>query len=90
PPPPPPPPPPSLRLGSWGFGEGEKKKTWGVEPNIKERQKKPEGRGTLHTLEATLTTPDVLVMLVDHNQFKAVSGDSVTQAFIVDTKGVWR
>ncbi|EOD6081686.1 hypothetical protein ACWJHM_004507, partial [Klebsiella pneumoniae] len=26
----------------------------------------------------------------DHNQFKAVSGDSVTQAFIVDTKGVWR
>ncbi|EOJ2997014.1 hypothetical protein ACM2RR_004470, partial [Klebsiella pneumoniae] len=23
-------------------------------------------------------------------QFKAVSGDSVTQAFIVDTKGVWR
>ncbi|MGH6243958.1 hypothetical protein ACRFOP_21755, partial [Klebsiella pneumoniae] len=37
-----------------------------------------------------LTTPDVLVMLVDHNEFKAVSGDSVTQAFIVDTKGVWR
>ncbi|EQA4035567.1 hypothetical protein ACX2JX_005160, partial [Klebsiella pneumoniae] len=27
---------------------------------------------------------------VDHNEFKAVSGDSVTQAFIVDTKGVWR
>ncbi|EOD6012289.1 TPA: hypothetical protein ACTVA2_004808, partial [Klebsiella pneumoniae] len=26
----------------------------------------------------------------DHNEFKAVSGDSVTQAFIVDTKGVWR
>ncbi|MDP0947695.1 hypothetical protein, partial [Klebsiella pneumoniae] len=26
----------------------------------------------------------------DHNQFKAVSGDSVTQACIVDTKGVWR
>ncbi|HGL6726487.1 TPA: hypothetical protein ACKFMZ_004770, partial [Klebsiella pneumoniae] len=22
--------------------------------------------------------------------FKAVSGDSVTQAFIVDSKGVWR
>ncbi|HHR3269420.1 TPA: hypothetical protein ACS3VR_004289, partial [Klebsiella pneumoniae] len=26
----------------------------------------------------------------DHNEFKAVSDDSVTQAFIVDTKGVWR
>ncbi|PJG94074.1 UDP-N-acetyl-D-mannosamine dehydrogenase, partial [Klebsiella pneumoniae] len=42
------------------------------------------------TLEAALASADVLVMLVDHNQFKAVSGDSVTQAFIVDTKGVWR
>nr|VUD31837.1 UDP-glucose dehydrogenase [Raoultella sp. NCTC 9187] len=26
-------------------------------------------------------------MLVDHHEFKAVGGDSVTQAFIVDTKG---
>ncbi|MGP6839376.1 UDP-N-acetyl-D-mannosamine dehydrogenase, partial [Klebsiella pneumoniae] len=42
------------------------------------------------TLEGALASADVLVMLVDHNQFKAVSGDSVTQAFIVDTKGVWR
>ncbi|MGP6955252.1 UDP-N-acetyl-D-mannosamine dehydrogenase, partial [Klebsiella pneumoniae] len=45
---------------------------------------------TLATLEAALASADVLVMLVDHNEFKAVSGDSVTQAFIVDTKGVWR
>ncbi len=44
----------------------------------------------LATLEAALASADVLVMLVDHNEFKAVSGDSVTQAFIVDTKGVWR
>ncbi|MGP6950015.1 UDP-N-acetyl-D-mannosamine dehydrogenase, partial [Klebsiella pneumoniae] len=48
------------------------------------------GLCTLATLEVALTSADVLVMLVDHNQFKAVSGDSVTQAFIVDTKGVWR
>ncbi|MGH6238261.1 UDP-N-acetyl-D-mannosamine dehydrogenase, partial [Klebsiella pneumoniae] len=45
---------------------------------------------TLAILEPALPPPDVLVMLVDHNEFKAVSGDSVTQAFIVDTKGVWR
>ncbi len=30
-------------------------------------------------LEAALASADVLVMLVDHNQFKAVSGDSVTR-----------
>ena len=37
-----------------------------------------------------LASADVLVMLVDHYEFKAVSGDSVTQAYIIDTKGVWR
>ncbi|MFR9698735.1 UDP-N-acetyl-D-mannosamine dehydrogenase, partial [Klebsiella pneumoniae] len=52
--------------------------------------KKSTGLCTLATLGATLASADVLVMLVDHNEFKAVSGDSVTQAFIVDTKGVWR
>ncbi|MGJ8343559.1 UDP-N-acetyl-D-mannosamine dehydrogenase, partial [Klebsiella pneumoniae] len=58
--------------------------------NIHALPKKLDGLGTQATLDAALTTADVLVMLVDHNEFKAVSGDSVTQAFIVDTKGVWR
>ncbi|MGP6695596.1 UDP-N-acetyl-D-mannosamine dehydrogenase, partial [Klebsiella pneumoniae] len=62
----------------------------GGEPNVKVRRKKRGGLGTLSTWGAVRSTTDVLVMLVDHNQFKAVSGDSVTQAFIVDTKGVWR
>ena len=61
-----------------------------VEPNIHALPKKLDGLCTLAPLEAALASADVLVMLVDHNQFKAVSGDSVTQAFIVDTKGVWR
>ena len=42
------------------------------------------------TLDEALASADVLVMLVDHKEFKAVGGDSVSQQFIVDTKGVWR
>ncbi|MGP6885416.1 UDP-N-acetyl-D-mannosamine dehydrogenase, partial [Klebsiella pneumoniae] len=61
-----------------------------VEPSIHSLQKKLGGLCLLAIFGSALSTPDVLVMLVDHNQFKAVSGDSVTQAFIVDTKGVWR
>ncbi len=61
-----------------------------VEPNIHALPKKLDGLCTLATLRRRWRSADVLVMLVDHNQFKAVSGDSVTQAFIVDTKGVWR
>ncbi|MGR7957624.1 hypothetical protein ACU6HD_23605, partial [Escherichia coli] len=29
-------------------------------------------------------------MLVDHIQFKAISGDNVRQQYVVDAKGVWR
>ena len=61
-----------------------------VEPNIHALPKKLDGLCTLATLDAALASADVLVMLVDHHEFKAVSGDSVTQAYIIDTKGVWR
>ncbi len=50
-----------------------------VEPNIHALPKKLEGLCTLATLDAALASADVLVMLVDHNEFKAVSGDSVTR-----------
>ncbi|WP_176673818.1 hypothetical protein, partial [Salmonella enterica] len=37
-----------------------------------------------------LAAADVLVMLVDHDEFKAIPGDAVHQRYVVDTKGVWR
>ena len=43
-----------------------------------------------YRLDDALATADVLVLLVDHNAFKAVSGDAVRQQYVVDTKGVWR
>ncbi len=52
-----------------------------VEPNIHALPKKLDGLCTLATLEAALASAEVLVMLVDHNQFKAVSGDSVTGVY---------
>ncbi len=39
-------------------------------------------------LDAALTAADVLVMLVDHDEFKAIPGDAVHQRYAVDTK-VW-
>jgi len=32
----------------------------------------------------------VIVMLVDHKQFKAIPAEQVVQTYIVDTKGVWK
>lgn len=52
--------------------------------------RKLDGICQLATLDDALASADVLVMLVDHNEFKAIKGDAVLQQYIVDTKGVWR
>ena len=61
-----------------------------VEPNIHQLPKKLDGLCQLATLDDALARADVLVMLVDHNEFKGIKGDAVQQQYIVDTKGVWR
>lgn len=61
-----------------------------VEPHVQQLPEKLRGKATLQSLEDALQQADVLVMLVDHRQFKAIPPDSVQQAWIVDTKGVWR
>ena len=72
-------------IAEWHKGE-----TLVVEPNIHELPAKLAGHCTLTALDDALTTADVLVLLVDHKEFKATSGDAVRQQYIVDTKGVWR
>ncbi|VFS14241.1 UDP-N-acetyl-D-mannosamine dehydrogenase [Enterobacter cancerogenus] len=53
-------------------------------------RQKLAGHCTLTALDAALATADVLVLLVDHKDFKAIAGDAVRQQYVVDTKGVWR
>ncbi|OAT15393.1 UDP-glucose dehydrogenase [Buttiauxella noackiae ATCC 51607] len=72
-------------LSSWHSGT-----TLAVEPNIHELPKKLSGHCELATTEEALEQADVLVMLVDHQSFKAIPGTQVQQRWIVDTKGVWR
>ncbi len=72
-------------VADWHSGE-----TQVVEPNIRRLPKKLEGKCSLTSLEAALGSADVLVMLVDHKQFRALDGAAIEQAFVVDTKGVWR
>ncbi|WP_318390975.1 UDP-N-acetyl-D-mannosamine dehydrogenase [Enterobacter sp.] len=61
-----------------------------VEPNIHQLPKSLEGISQLASLEQALANADVLVMLVDHNEFKAIDSETIAQPYIVDTKGVWR
>lgn len=72
-------------IADWHQGE-----TLLVEPNIHQLPKTLSERATLVELEAALEQADVLVMLVDHQPFKAVDTARLKSRWLVDTKGVWR
>ncbi len=72
-------------IAHWNVGA-----TWVVEPNVHTLPREMAAKAQLVSLEHALQQADVLVMLVDHKQFKAVNGVQVTQRWIIDTKGVWR
>ncbi|MCQ4969529.1 UDP-N-acetyl-D-mannosamine dehydrogenase [Atlantibacter hermannii] len=73
------------QIAQWNSGE-----TLVVEPNIHQLPDSLATDCTLVSLDDALAQADVLVMLVDHAPFKAVEASAVQQAWIVDTKGVWR
>jgi len=73
------------RIAEWHPGQ-----TLVVEPYVEQLPPSLAGHVTLTGLDSALACADVLVMLVDHRPFKARQPDSITQRWIVDTKGVWR
>ena len=72
-------------IADWHQGE-----TLVVEPHISQLPPSLAAQATLLTTEDALQQADVLVMLVDHRQFRVIAADAVSQRWIVDTKGVWR
>ncbi|SFU49882.1 UDP-N-acetyl-D-mannosamine dehydrogenase [Xenorhabdus koppenhoeferi] len=72
-------------VAQWHVGQ-----TVAVEPNVHELPKSLKGLVELIDVVQALEEADVLLMLVDHRQFKAIGGDAVKQKWVVDTKGVWR
>ncbi|KGM27898.1 UDP-N-acetyl-D-mannosamine dehydrogenase [Photorhabdus luminescens] len=72
-------------IAQWHAGE-----TLAVEPHVHELPASLKEIARLVNLEKALEEADILLMLVDHNQFKAVNSHEIKQKWIVDTKGVWR
>ncbi|CDL87006.1 UDP-N-acetyl-D-mannosamine dehydrogenase [Xenorhabdus cabanillasii] len=64
--------------------------TLAVEPNIHKLPHSLKGIVELADLQQALKEADVVLMLVDHSQFKAINGNQIKQKWVVDTKGVWR
>jgi UDP-N-acetyl-D-mannosaminuronic acid dehydrogenase len=72
-------------IAQWHSGE-----TLVVEPNIHQLPAALSSHASLVNTADALAQADVLVLLVDHNEFKVVESSRITQRYIVDTKGVWR
>lgn len=72
-------------IADWHSGE-----TLVVEPNIEHLPASLVGHVALKTIAEALQQADVIVMLVDHQQFKAIRPEEIKQSWVVDTKGVWR
>ncbi|WP_434675147.1 UDP-N-acetyl-D-mannosamine dehydrogenase [Pseudomonas sp. D3-10] len=60
-----------------------------VEPNIEALPKQLAGQLKLVTIDSAITDADVIVLLVDHNAFKAIPSSILTSHKVVDTRGVW-
>lgn len=60
-----------------------------VEPNIEELPSKLAGKLGLSSIEAALAEADVVVLLVDHKDFKEIPGSILVSHRVVDTRGVW-
>ncbi|MEQ2024258.1 UDP-N-acetyl-D-mannosamine dehydrogenase [Xenorhabdus szentirmaii] len=72
-------------VAQWHAGQ-----TVAVEPNVRELPDSLQDLVELSDTEQALREADILLMLVDHSQFKAIHGDTIKQKWVVDTKGVWR
>lgn len=60
-----------------------------VEPNIEELPAELAGKIKLASIETALAEADVLVLLVDHREFKEIPACDLGSNQIIDTRGVW-
>ncbi len=72
-------------IAEWHRGQ-----SWVVEPHIDALPAALGDKATLVSRAQALAQADVLVMLVDHDHFRAVDASQVKQGWVVDTRGVWR
>ncbi|MGG5751850.1 UDP-N-acetyl-D-mannosamine dehydrogenase [Zafaria sp. Z1313] len=63
-----------------------------AEPHIHELPASLAGRGNVELAEthAAIAGADVVLLLVDHQQFKAIHADELAGKGVIDTRGMWR
>lgn len=60
-----------------------------VEPNVQKLPEILEGKVEFAPLERALELADIVLLLVDHHQFKSVAPNSINHRVVIDTRGIW-
>ena len=83
---------PALNIAVDLAEELEDKQILAVEPNVSELPKRLKGFDNVELVSYTdaLEQADVIVLLVDHKEFKALTTNQFEGKKVVDTKGLWR
>ena len=61
-----------------------------VEPNVEQLPPSLAALGELTPLHDAVATADILIVLVDHKQFKRFDVSAIESCRLIDTKGIWR
>lgn len=79
---------PALAITAWLANENIAN-ILAVEPNIKRLQEKYSHNIKLVSIEKALSTADIILLLVDHKEFKAIDKKIVSEKIVIDTRGIW-
>jgi UDP-N-acetyl-D-mannosaminuronic acid dehydrogenase len=60
-----------------------------VEPNIQKLPPSLDGKGILVSLSQAMLSASLIVLLVDHKEFKAIDKSQLSGKQIIDTRGIW-
>ena len=60
-----------------------------VEPNLATLPESFQGKAILETVDEALNSSDILVLLVNHSQFRSIDVRHIDERNIIDTRGSW-
>ena len=60
-----------------------------VEPHVKDLPEKLRGKCNLLSAENAVEVADIVVLLVDHKDFKSLSRPVLAEKIVIDTRGFW-
>ncbi|HTF96233.1 MAG TPA: UDP-N-acetyl-D-mannosamine dehydrogenase [Cellvibrio sp.] len=79
---------PALAITTWLANE-KIADIFAVEPNIERLPEKYSNNVELVSIETALATADIILLLVDHKEFKAIDKKIVSEKIVIDTRGIW-